>query len=102
MTEATMPAPEHVKHFVVEAETDSGFMPHNETSFAELENPKVVYGPTTFKAAYQEFYRLRAEKAGVADFCARCGFFTNPKQAHNFWCWVPEEQAKAAAEAANG
>ena len=95
MTEATMPAPEHVKHFVVE--TDSGFKAHNDVTFEVLENPKMVYGPTTFKAAYQELYRLRAEKAGVTDFCTRCGFFTHPKQAHNFWCRVPEEEAKAAA-----
>jgi hypothetical protein len=95
MTEA--PAPEHVKHYVVEDDTaESGYRPHNEPSFTTLENPKVVYGPTTFKAAYVEFYRLRAEKAGVTDYCTRCGHF----ESHNSWCRVPSEEAKAAEAAA--
>jgi len=81
MTETTMPPPEHVKWYVVE--TDDGYRPHRDILCDKLETPNAVYGPTTFKAAYREFYRLRAEKAGVADYCHRCG---NSEGSHNSYC----------------
>jgi len=91
---AETPAPtNYVKWFVVE--TDKGFVARNEDEFKGMDSPNRVYGPDVFKTTFQELYRLRAEKAGVKNYCKRCGHF----ESHNYWCRVPEEQAKAAMAA---
>lgn len=49
--------------------------------------------PMEFKEAFQEFYRLRAEKDGVKEYCTRCGDYED----HKFWCRVPDEETKVLA-----
>lgn len=91
----TMPPPEYVKWWVIEGEKlrvvndrtveEEGLQ---ETLKSALDG--TIYGPTTFKAAFQEFYRRRAEAAGVAEYCHRCG---NLEGSHSSWCRVPYEEA---------